>query len=193
MVSPELRRIRVENAFSFVGSDTGPWRITRIAEVKGPGIARAACLNVLGEHIPALPAGARWVLRGFTSNLRYATAAEVARLKAVQPALGRPEASCAALIPIRKSAAWWDFAQDERRRIFEETSRHTAIGLDYLPAVARRLHHSRDLGEPFDFLTWFEFAPEHEAAFDDLLARLRASAEWIYVEREIDIRLVRVS
>jgi chlorite dismutase len=193
MIFPERRRIRVENAFSFVGGDTGPWRITRIAEAKGPGIAPAARLKVLGEHVPALPAGARWVLRGFTSNLRYATAAEVARLKTVQPALARPAASCAALIPIRKSTAWWELAQDERRRIFEETSRHTAIGLDYLPAVARRLHHSRDLGEPFDFLTWFEFAPEHEAAFDDLLARLRASAEWIYVEREIDIRLVRSS
>jgi len=46
--------------------------------------------------------------------------------------------------------------QDERREIFEERSRHIATGLEYLPAVARRLHHSRDLGGPFDFLTWFE-------------------------------------
>ncbi len=116
---------------------------------------------------------------------------ETARLKAVQPSLDRPEASCAALIPIRKNAAWWNLAQDERRRIFEDTSRHTAIGLEYLPAIARRLHHSRDLGEPFDFLTWFEFAPENAAAFDDLVARLRATEEWGYVEREIDIRLTR--
>jgi chlorite dismutase len=132
-------------------------------------------------------------LRGVTSNVRYATQDEVARLKSVQPQLDRPEATCAALIPIKKSSVWWDLAQDERRRIFEETSRHTAIGLDYLPAVARKLHHSRDLGEPFDFLTWFEFAPEHEAAFDDLLARLRATAEWTYVEREVDIGVLRVS
>jgi len=44
--------------------------------------------------------------------------------------------------------------QDERRAVFEEQSHHTAIGLKYLPATARRLHHCRDLGteEPFDFL-----------------------------------------
>ncbi|WP_200946873.1 MULTISPECIES: hypothetical protein [unclassified Roseateles] len=63
----------------------------------------------------------------------------------------------------------------------------------YLPAIARRLHHGRDLGEaePFDFLTWFEFAPGHASAFDDLLAALRASPEWAYVDRELEIRLAR--
>lgn len=77
--------------------------------------------------------------------------------------------------------------------MLEEQSRHVAIGLHYLPAVARRLHHCRDLGEnePFDFLTWFEFAPANEAAFNRLVSELRASEEWKYVDREIDIRLVR--
>ena len=58
-----------------------------------------------------------------------------------------------------------------------------------LPAVARRLHHGRDLGEPFDFLTWFEFAPQDTAAFEELVGRLRATEEWSYVVREVDIRL----
>ena len=75
--------------------------------------------------------------------------------------------------------------------VFEDSSHHIAIGLDYLPAIARRLHHSRDLGEPFDFLTWFEFAPRHAEAFDELVRRLRETEEWRYVEREIDIRLTR--
>ena len=63
--------------------------------------------------------------------------------------------------------------------------------MDYLPAVARRLHHCRDLGspEPFDFLTWFEFRPEDAAAFDDLVERLRRTPEWRYVSREMEIRL----
>ncbi len=65
------------------------------------------------------------------------------------------------------------------------------MGLEYLPAIARRLHHGRDLGGPFDFLTWFEFAPEAEPAFDALLVRLRASEEWTYVDREIEIRVTR--
>lgn len=80
-----------------------------------------------------------------------------------------------------------------RRKIFEEQSSHVKIGLRYLPAVARRLHHCRDLGEnePFDFLTWFEYAPADEAAFDQLASALRSSVEWEYVDREIDIRLLR--
>jgi hypothetical protein len=57
--------------------------------------------------------------------------------------------------------------------------------------VARRLLHGRDLGEPFDFLTWFEFAPEHTQAFDESLLRMRTSQEWQYVEREVEVRLER--
>ena len=76
-----------------------------------------------------------------------------------RPALGRPEATCAALIPIRKSQAWWDLTQEERRQIFEDKSHHIADSLKYLPAIARQLYHCRDLGEPFDFLTWFEYDP----------------------------------
>jgi hypothetical protein len=51
--------------------------------------------------------------------------------------------------------------------------------------------HCRDLSEnePFDFLTWFEYAPADEAAFNQVVAALRATEE--YVEREVDIRLVR--
>src|SRR2546428_7160638 len=36
---------------------------------------------------------------------------------------------------------------------------YTTLFRSYLPAIARRLYHCRDLGEPFDFLTWFEYAP----------------------------------
>ena len=95
-------------------------------------------------------------------------------------------------IALRTIVLCWDLAQDGRRRIFEDVSRHTSIGLRYLPEIARRLHHSRDLGKPFDFITWFDYAPEHERDFDALLAELRASEEWTYVEREIDIRLVQI-
>ena len=65
--------------------------------------------------------------------------------------------------------------------------------MEYLPAIARRLHHCRDLSEaePFDFLTWFEFAKKETAAFDELLSRLRATEEWKYVEREVEVRFIR--
>lgn len=48
-----------------------------------------------------------------------------------------------------------------------------------------------DLDEPFDFLTWFEFPPAAAEAFEELNGRLRATEEWTYVEREVDIRLTR--
>ncbi len=128
---------------------------------------------------------------GVRSAISVCASHEVTALRERQEGLGRPQARLAALIPIRKSAAWWELAQDERRAIFEEQSHHTGIGLRYLPGVARQLYHARDLGEAFDFLTWFEFAPEHAQAFDDLLAELRSTVEWSFVEREVEIRLER--
>jgi hypothetical protein len=179
--------------FSFVGGSTGSWRVMGVTIHVGDTITPIAQLDIVAGSVPAVPAGAAWVLRGLTSHERYVTRSEKDRLVARQPALGRREATQAALIPIRKSAVWWALAQDERRRIFEDRSRHIETGLRYLPAVARRLHHCRDLGtsEPFDFLTWFEYAPSDAAAFDELLSALRASEEWTYVDREVDIRVER--
>lgn len=177
---------------SFVAGAAGQWRIDRIEAVAGTSLARATHLAVSeGDSRTATLAGL-WCLRGVTSNTRYTTRPEVGALIARQEGLGRRQASRAALIPISKSESWWALAQDERRAVFEEQSRHIGIGLEYLPAISRRLHHSRELGEPFDFLTWFEYAPEDEAKFDAMLVRLRASAEWAYVNREVDIRLSRV-
>ncbi len=182
----------MENRFyTFIAGDTGPWSITAIHAITGPSLETAACLDIQNTNLQALPSGSRWLLRGVTSNQRYVTRPEQVTLVATQAGLGRPEATCAALIPITKTAAWWALTQDERREIFEARSSHIAIGLRYLPAIARRLHHGRDLGEPFDFLTWFEYASADASAFDELLAALRATEEWNYVAREIDIRLCR--
>lgn len=175
---------------TFSAGTTGPWAIESCRGIIGDGLARAPRLDVSNGAATEV-AGSPWTLRGTTSNTRYTNRLEVDALKARQAGLSRPEATRAVLIPIRKSESWWALAQDERRTILEEESRHIAIGLEYLPAVARRLHHSRELGEPFDFLTWFEYAPEHEGAFDHMVVRLRASREWTFVDREVDIRLSR--
>jgi hypothetical protein len=181
--------------FAFVGGEIGVWRIVRIDTVVGASIPSAPRLDIVSGSTSSPPQAAQWLLRGITSNERYVVRDEKDRLVAKQPGLGRAAATCAALIPIRKSASWWSLPQDERRRIFEEQSSHVHVGLQYLPAIARRLHHCRDLSEnePFDFLTWFEYAPGDEGAFDQLVARLRASPEWTFVDREIDIRLIRES
>jgi chlorite dismutase len=174
----------------FVAGETGSWRILRVEAVKGDSLPAARRLSVCGPGDDVAGA-ARWSLQGVVGHARYVQSQEKAALGAVQPALGRESATCAAFIPIRKSAAWWELAQDERRAILEERSHHIAEGMKYLPAIARRLYQSRELGEPFDFLTWFEFAPEHADAFEQLTALLRRSEEWAYVEREVDIRLSR--
>ena len=175
---------------AFSGVAQGEWRVLRNLTVCGEGLVATTHVAVSEGHA-ALPRGAEWTLSGVISNLRYTTAVEKARLASLSAPLGRADATLAALIPIRKSPAWWELAQDERRKIFEDRSRHIAIGMESLPAVARRLHHCRDAGEPFDFLTWFEFPAEAEAAFNRMVEQLRATEEWRYVVREIDIRLTR--
>ncbi len=179
---------------SFVAADSGLWRVRSVTPIIGETLAPAARIDVREGAIATPEAvSAAWILRGVTSHPRYVTAVERDGLRAVQAGLGRPEATHAALIPMTKSDAWWALAQDERRAIFEERSHHVAGTLKYLPAIARRLHHSRELGEPFDFLTWFEYAPAHDALFDELVGLLRATEEWKYVVREVDLRLERVA
>ncbi len=177
--------------FSFIGGSSGEWEVQSIASVTGEPLPLVQRLAVVNEHVQRLPDDARWCLRGVTSFERYVTSAERQAREARQPALGRVEATSAALIPVKKSPAWWRLTQDERRAIFEERSAHIQTGIQYLPAIARRLHHGYELGEPFDFLTWFEYSPANAEAFEELVQILRATEEWRYVEREVDIRLVR--
>lgn len=163
-----------------------------VRPIVGEGLAQVARLAVSNGEA-RLEQDPVFCFRGVVSNDRYVTRSEKSELVAVQQLLGRPEATRGALIPIKKSQAWWDLTQDERRAIFEERSAHIQIGKRALPNVARRLHHCRDLGnaEPFDFLTWFDFSVDDEPRFDELLAALRDTEEWRYVEREVEIRVSR--
>jgi chlorite dismutase len=178
----------------FRGGRSGAWRVTRFAAVRGASLSPTPALSVvhsLSIALPIMPSPTSWRLAGVASHLRYTERPEKEQLVAVQAEIGRPEATYAALIPIKKSAAWWELTQEERRQIFEDRSHHIAASLKYLPAVARQLYHCRDLGEPFDFLTWFEYAPADADAFEELVRTLRATEEWRYVEREVDIRMER--
>ncbi|MGQ0798307.1 MAG: chlorite dismutase family protein [Methanobacteriota archaeon] len=181
------------NVTTFLGGDLGPWRVVEVRKVKGPSLKRVLRLDVVDRKLQSPPRSATWLLRGVVSNERYTERRERELLEARQPPLGRREATRAALIPITKSGEWWSLAQDERRRIFEVRSGHIKTGLQYLPAIARRLYHGRDLGEPFDFLTWFEYAPKDAPAFESLVRTLRSTEEWQYVVREVDIRLERTT
>jgi hypothetical protein len=170
----------------FNGGARGTWKVMRQGAIKGEGLGAVAFIE-RGTKVDAMAA---WALSGVTSNLRYTNATEKKVLDATPSVLAKPGATRAALIPISKSAAWWAMAQDERRAVLEDKSRHIAIGSDYLSVVSRQLVHCRDQpGAVFDFLTWFEFAPADEGRFDELLMKLRATPEWGFVDREIELRL----
>ena len=176
---------------TFVGGNSGMWRVERIQSITGSTLSLVPRLSILANKQTTLPKGTVWLLRGVTSYDRYLHKVERSTLRSQQAELGRLQATRAALIPIKKSTAWWELAQDERRAIFEERSHHISTGLKYATRIARRLYQCYDLGEPFDFLTWFEFTPDDAGVFEDLVGSLRSTEEWSYVEREVDIRLVR--
>jgi hypothetical protein len=174
---------------TFIGGASGAWRVERLTTRVGDPLASVERLAVEPGALPS--PGGTWALRGVAGHARYVERTEKARLDEHSPPLGRPSSTNAAMIAIRKSAQWWALPQDERRAIFEARSHHIADSMPYLPRIARRLYHSRDLGEPFDFITWFEFAPEHAPAFDELVDLLRSREEWTFVDREVDLRLTR--
>jgi hypothetical protein len=182
---------------TFAFQDTpARYRVEAIRAVRGEPLRAAAYMDVyernhLAQSLPPAATSPLYTLRGTTGHVRYVTRSEKQTLSVAPPVLGRPEATRASLIPIRKTDAWWELAQDQRREILEERSRHISIGLAYVPAIARRLYHGRELGEPFDFVTWFEYAPSDVPLFAALLAALRATEEWNYVEREVQVDLVR--
>lgn len=185
------KRRPTEALYNYLGGATGSWRVTDVTTRSGLPLKPVTHIEIVNGSLDQPPPGTSWVLRGVVSTTRYVMREEPDESK--QPALNRTEAACAALIPIRKSRNWWALAQDERREILESRSQHIATEMRFLPAIARRFQHGRDLGEQFDFVTWFEYAPQDSAVFDDLVSALRATEEWQYVEREIDIRLVRTA
>ncbi|MFM9826772.1 chlorite dismutase family protein [Flavobacterium sp.] len=176
--------------FDFVGSNQGEWKVTSMTTLKGEVLAPITHLQKVASTLEQSENGI-WTLKGVISNLRYTEKEDKEKLVAIQEDLGRASATFAAFIPIRKSEAWWNLAQDERRKIMENKSQHTHTGMKYLPAIARKLFHSRDIGQPFDFLTYFEYAPTDANAFEELLYALRTTEEWTYIDREVEIRLIK--
>jgi chlorite dismutase len=175
---------------AFCGGQSGSWKVLSLTTFTGQSLASIDRIEIINARHSFASTDYKWVLRGVTSNLRYTNRNEKIMLDKTPSILG-PESKYAALIPIKKSEEWWLLTQDERRNVFEDQSHHINFSSKYLSIVARKLYHSRDIGEDFDFLTWFEFAPEHSNQFDELVNYLRNTEEWKYVTREIDIRLMR--
>src|SRR5215831_6404033 len=99
---------------TFASGASGIWRIDRIDAVLGEALPMTSRLTVSEDKAGSITGNPVWILRGTTSNTRYTTRAEENALAAVQQGLQRRHATKAALIPIRKTEAWWALAQDER-------------------------------------------------------------------------------
>ncbi|MFI5138319.1 MAG: chlorite dismutase family protein [Sphingobacteriales bacterium] len=175
---------------SFYGGKSGSWKVVSSDIIAGEPMIVVDKIEMVNPGQVFVNGDSDWVLKGFSSNSRYVTREEKTKLDEIPPVFGKPENSFAAFIPMSKSEEWWLLTQDERRKIFEEQSDHIKFSYDYLTQIPRKLFHSRDIGEEFDFLAWFEFKPESKNLFDDLVGYLRQTEEWKYVTREIDIRVV---
>jgi len=164
---------------TFIGGKEGEWTVVSQRTLVGPPVAMVSRVAMISGASTADFKDAAWALSGVATNDRYTTRVEKHLLIEKQVPIGRPEATSAALVLLRKNADWWAMPQDERRAVLEEQSHHIAIGLRYLPGVARRLLHCRDLetDAPFDFLGFLDFAPADEAAFEDMLGQLRLTKD----------------
>ena len=104
----------------FAGGHTGVWRVLAIHPVQGDALPQVERVAVYRGNEPSLES--KWTLSGVVSNIRYVERPEQKELASKQAPLGRSEATMAALIPIRKTPAWWNLTQEERRNIFENKS-----------------------------------------------------------------------
>jgi hypothetical protein len=169
------------------------YRVEAVHTLRGAplrGIAVGAPLVRL-ESTLELPAGGGDLI-GVTQQLLYTRAAE--RPDLITTAAPGADAVCV-VIPLTKSEAWWQLAQDERDAMFRGATRpgHVEVGLAYARSIVRKLYHARPLpGAGFDFVTYFEFYPADRPKFEALLAALRdpeQNPEWSFVERECEIWL----
>jgi hypothetical protein len=92
----------------FVGGKTGIWRVLAIHPVQGDVLLPVERIAVCRGEEPS-PLESKWTLSGVISNIRYVERPEQQELTLKQAPLGQSEATMAALIPIRKTAAWWNF------------------------------------------------------------------------------------
>lgn len=172
----------------FAGGSHGNWHVKSMITHRGKPLPMVSHLNVGTENGLYL-SDTSWIIEGATSHLHYTTQKESVALKAVSHEHKDMILPHVVAIFIRKSDDWWQLAQDERRKIFEEISKHTTLGLAALPEIWRTLYHARDLSQEFDFITWFEFTTSAAERFNHVLNQLRQSEEWHYVDREIELIL----
>ena len=120
----------------------------------------------LGRHLDL-----EYTISGVTKGLNYAPDFPdlLQQLKGAKYE-GDPS-TYAIMIPIRKSAEWWNLPKEDRIALMKE---HTLPTVAYLKTVKRKLYHSTGLSD-VDFLTIFE--TNNLVDFNDLVIALRMVRE----------------
>ena len=137
------------------------------------------------------------ILDGAERQPRYSSA-EMHKF-AYKPALSRQSgrvAYNAVIVPMGKTAAWWEKSALERHSYFyphhEDSSGssvkgHTKAAEAGISKIFRRLYHNPDgyqRANEFDFVTYFECTDENMPVFDQICHALRderQNPEWKYV------------
>ena len=192
-----LNRYRIQDIVSVTGERPTSLR-------RGWIMARAENDDSMSQITPLPTAQSSHTVTfyGVSEELHYTSAEQRRELdKRSCPELNPSPRTAAVLIPVKKSAEWWRFTQDERRGYFQRTPAsegHTAIGLRYADRIHRKLYHSRHLlgVSSYDFLTYFEFKDTDAPAFRELVAELRDVArnpEWKYVDSEFELWMTKIA
>ena len=184
-------RTTTEKVFHYIGGTTGPWTITNVDTAIGSPLKPASKVTVSVGELKTQPIHSSWILRGFANSTRFITRDEVAARVPNSDSRDDSESLCAALILIRRSKEWWNLENDERAEIQNERENRIRPRMPFFTMVAKRLHLHRDKNEAFDFLAWIECYSDDVAVLDEIASTIRGSHEPNYVDRQIDIRLVR--
>lgn len=118
-------------------------------------------------------------LVGVTKPLNYITTDKSGDLNKglTATSYSGPDPRYAIMIPVKKSAEWWNLTDAQR---LKEIETHTLPTLQYLVNVKRKLYHSTGLDDT-DFITYFETADL--VAFNNLLIALARVPENRYHTR----------
>jgi hypothetical protein len=136
------------------------------------------------------------VLDGAERSTRY-TSAEMHNYayKPAQSRLSGRTARNAIIVPMSKSAAWWEKSTLERHGYFyphrdssgDPVKGHAKSAEPGIPKIFRKLYHNPDgyqRPNEFDFITYFECTDENMPVFDQICRSLRdeqQNPEWKYV------------
>jgi chlorite dismutase len=125
-----------------------------------------------GTHLT----GAR-VMHGLTKKPIYVPGFSDQMKTALKVPSHEGEKPYAIVVPIRKSAEWWELDQEKRTAMMQE---HTAVTLPFLKTVKRKLYHSSGLDD-VDFITYFETSALED--FHGLVLSLQKVKEFSYTRQ----------